>query len=68
MQEFNLREMITKALGEMKQQGATAKQLKIYRCTGFDNALRYFDRNRVIEVKIITTTIYFIFSFNNYCY
>ena len=35
MQEFNLREMITKALGEMKQQGATAKQLKIYRGTGF---------------------------------
>lgn len=51
MQEFNLREMIAKALDEMKQQGATAKQLKIYRSTGFGNALRYFDRSGVTDVS-----------------
>lgn len=52
MQEFNLREMITKALGKMKQQGATAKQLKIYRGTGFGNALRFFNCSGVTDVSV----------------
>ena len=52
MQVFNLREIITMALDEMKQQGAAAKQLKIYRSTGFGNALRYFERHGVTDVSV----------------
>lgn len=38
----NLRELISKALDEMKLQGASAKQLHIYRTTSFGNILRLF--------------------------
>ena len=50
MQNFNLNELVAKALDEMEQHGATAKQLYVYRTTGFGSALRYFSKKGVSNV------------------
>ena len=56
----NLRELISKALDEMKLQGASAKQLHIYRTTSFGNILRYFNKTfpkyRTIQTHVNTSS------------
>lgn len=47
----NLRELISKALDEMKLQGASAKQLHIYRTTSFGNILRYFNQKMITDIN-----------------
>lgn len=51
MQKFNLSELITKALDEMKRHGASTKQQDVYRTTGFGSILRYFSSKNVTEIN-----------------